>query len=338
MISYSNWAVISVNFLVVLSLSFAGVALSAVLYLVGAKWRFEVRQLAVSLSALFPLAFVLLIILLLGAEHTFPWIGHATHAEEVHMPGWYTLPLLATREIVGMLVVMYLSWIFIKRQAVSERSAEDADKFHRIACWIPFFYVLYCTMVAWDFEMTLKLSWHSAIYGMQNMVSNFNMFLSFLVIWIFVLNTREKLVNQVKEYIYNYLAQMMLAFTLLWMYTFFAQYLVIWYGNIGDEVDRVMGMQNGDYSVLWWSMIFLKFVIPFCTLALSKSRHTPSVILAVGVCIITGTLFERYTWISGINGTGTYPIIWGIGVSAVVAFIGFKLVGGAMHRNHLIKG
>ena len=338
MISYSNWAVVSVNFLVVLSLSFAGIALSAVLYLVGAKWRFEVRRLAVSLTALFPLAFVLLIILLLGAQHTFPWIGHTTHGEDVHMPGWYTLPLLATREIVGMLVVMSLSWVFIKRQAVSDRSEEDAASFHRIACWIPFFYVLYCTMVAWDFEMTLKPSWHSAIYGMQNMVSNFNMFLSFLVIWIYVLNTRNKLVNRVKEYIYNYLAQMMLAFTLLWMYTFFAQYLVIWYGNIGDEVDRVMGMQNGDYTVLWWSMIALKFVIPFCTLALTKSRHSPPVILTIAGCIIVGTIFERYNWVSGVNGTGTYPIVWGIGVSAVVAFIGYKLVGGAMHRNHLIKG
>jgi Ni/Fe-hydrogenase subunit HybB-like protein len=193
-------------------------------------------------------------------------------------------------------------------------------------------------MVAWDFEMTLKPSWHSAIYGMQNMVSNFNMFLSFLVIWIYVLNTRNKLVKQVKEYIYNYLAQMMLAFTLLWMYTFFAQYLVIWYGNIGDEVDRVMGMQNGDYTVLWWSMIALKFVIPFVVLAFPKSRYSPNVILAVAGGIIVGTLFERYTWIAGVNGTGTIPVVWGIGVSAVVAFIGFKLVGGAMHRNHLIKG
>lgn len=325
--------------MVTLSLSFAGIALSAVLYLVGAKWRFEIRQLAVTLSAMFPLAFVLLIILLLGAEHTFPWIGHTSHGEDLHMPGWYTLPLLATREIVGLLFVMYLSWIFIKRQSVSERSAEDAASFHRIACWIPFFYVLYCTMVAWDFEMTLKPSWHSAIYGMQNMVSNFNMFLSFMVIWIYVLNTRDKLVNQVKEYIYNYLAQMMLAFTLLWMYTFFAQYLTIWYGNFADEVDRIMDMQNRDYTVLWWSMIFLKFVIPFVTLALPKSRHSPQVILAVAGCIITGTLFERYTWISGaINGTGTIPVVWGIVVFSIVAFIGYKLVGGAMRRNHLIKG
>jgi len=336
MISYSNWAVLSVNFLVVLCLAFAGVALCSVLYLVGGKWRHEVRPLAVSLYALFPLAFVLLIILLVGGEHTFPWLAHTEHGG--HMPGWYTLPLLAAREIIGMLTVMYLSWVFIKRQEVSDRSKEDGARFHTIAAWIPFFYVLYGTMVAWDFEMTLKPYWHSAIYGMQVIVSNFNMFMAFLVIWIFVLNTRDKLVTPVKDYIYNYLAQMMLAFTLLWMYTFFAQYLIIWYGNIGYEADRVMAMQNGDYSFLWWSMVALKFVIPFVVLAFPRSRYSPAVILGVASCIITGTIFERYTWISGIDGTGTYPILWGIVVTSVVSFAGYKLVGGAMRRNHLIKG
>jgi hypothetical protein len=338
MISYSNWSVLSVCFLVVLYLSLSGVALCSVLYLTGGKWRFEVRQLAVSLFSMLPLAFVLLIILLVGAEHTFPWIGHIGHGENVHMPGWYTLPLLATREIVGMLVVSYLCWLFIKRQDLSERSAEDAKRFHHIATWIPFFFVLYCTMVAWDFEMTLKPSWHSAIYGMQNMVSNFGMFLSFLLIWIYVLNTREKLVLPVKEYIYNYLAQMMMAFTLLWMYTFFAQYLVIWYGNLGDERDRMLAMQDGDFSVLWWSMIFLKFIIPFTTLAFPFTRHTPQATVAVAACIITGTLFERFNWIAGIDGKGTFPVLWVIVVGGIVMSIGYMLVGKALQRRNLIKG
>jgi hypothetical protein len=329
---------LSVNFLVVLYLTLSGVALCSVLYLVSAKWRFEIRQLSVALFALFPLALVLLIILLVGSEHTFPWIGHTTHGEDLHMPGWYTLPLLATREIIGFIFVSYLCWVFIKRQDLSEHSAEDASRFHHIATWIPFFYVLYGTMVAWDFEMTLKPSWHSAIYGMQNIVSNFGMFLAFLTIWIYVLNTRDKLVHPVKEYIYNYLAQMMMSFTLLWMYTFFAQYLTIWYGNLGDEVDRVMGMQNGDYSVLWWSMVFLKFVIPFVALAFPFTRHSPQATVAVAVGIVVGTLCERYTWIAGINGTGTIPLLWGIVVSGIVIAVGYLLVSKALHRRNLIKG
>jgi Ni/Fe-hydrogenase subunit HybB-like protein len=336
--SYSNWSVLTASFVIVTYLALSGVSLCAVLYLVGAKWRHQVRDLAVSLFALFPLAFVLLLILLAGGEHTFPWIGHVSHGEEVDMPGWYTLPLLAARETIGMLTVIGVWWMFIKRQQVSERSEQDRKKFHHVACWVPFFTVLYATMVAWDFEMTLRPDWHSAIYGMQNLVSNFGMFLSFLLIWIYVLNTNDKLVKKVNEYIYNYLAQMMLAFTLLWMYTFFAQYLTMWYGNLADERDRIDGMQDGDYSVLWWSMVALKFVIPFVTLCFPVTRHNPQATVAVAVCIILGTLFERYIWVAGVNGTGTIPVLMALVVGSVLAAVGFMLVRGTMRRNQLIKG
>ncbi len=75
MLAYSNWAVLTVCFVVVLSLALSGVALCSVLHLVGAQWRFNVRHLAVSLYALFPLAFVLLVILLVGRIAYFPVVG-----------------------------------------------------------------------------------------------------------------------------------------------------------------------------------------------------------------------------------------------------------------------
>lgn len=337
MFEYSNWAVLTVNFVVVLSLALSGVALCSVLHLVNAKWRFEVRHLATSLYALFPLAFVLLVVLLLGGSHTFPWWDHP-EAHEAHMPGWYRPGWLIAREVIGMLFMMGLYWIFIKRQALSERSTEDAARFHSVATWIPFFFVLYSTMVAWDFEMTLTPLWHSAIYGMQQFVSNFGMFLAFLVIWVSALNNGNKLVRPIPDYVYNYIAQMMLAFTLLWIYTFYAQYLTIWYGNIPYETNRVFGMQNGDYTFLWWSVLVLKFVIPFSVFCFPGPRHNVSVIKAVATCVIVGTLFERYVWIGGINGTGAYPIVATIVVSGIVALAGFFLVRMRMQRTQLFKG
>jgi hypothetical protein len=340
MISYSDWSVLTVSFLVVLYLALSGVALSATLYLVGASWRKEIAPLAASLFALFPLALVLLVILLVGGEHTFPWMNataeQAEHAH--HLPAWHNFTFLAAREVLGMLFVMAVYSVYIKRQAVAEKSEADKARYHNIATWIPFVFVLYATMIGWDFEMTLIPQWHSAIYGMQQFISNLGMFLSFLVIWIYVLNTKRTLVRPINDYMYNYLGQMMLAFTLLWMYTFFAQYLTIWYGNLPSERDRVMGMQDGDYTVLWWSMVFLKFVIPFFSLCINKIRHSPPAILTLATGIIVGTLFERYTWISGVHGTGTMPIVAAIVVGGTVAGIGFVLVRGAMRRDHLIKG
>jgi hypothetical protein len=282
------------------------------------------------------LALVLLVVLLVGGEHTFPWWNGHVNAE-YHMPGWYQPQWLITREVVGMLFMMALYWLFIKRQAVSEDSPEDAARFHHVATWVPFFFVLYSTMVAWDFEMTLVPHWHSAIYGMQQFISNFGMFLALLVVWIYALNGREVLKKPLPTYLYNYLAQMIFAFTLLWIYTFDAQYLTIWYGNLGDETDRVLGMQNGDYAFIWWSMLVLKFVIPFVAFCFPGPRHSPTAINAVASCVIIGTLFERYVWIGGINGTGAYPILATIVIGGAVAAIGFFLVRMQMHRTQLIK-
>lgn len=338
MLSYSNWSVLTATFMVVTYMALSGVALCSVLYLVGAKWRFQVRHLATSLYSLFPLAFVLLLILLVGGHHTFQWASsHVSPEEAALQPGWYTLPMLATRELVGMLVVMFVWRTFIHRQELSERSEEDRLKFHRIACWVPFFTVLYGTMISWDFEMTLVPAWHSAIYSMENIVSNFGMFLSFMVIWIYVLNTRGVLVKRVEEFVYNYFAQMMLAFTLLFMYTYFAQYLIIWYGNIGEERNRIDGMENGDYSFLWFAIIALKFVIPFVALALPVTRHNPRLIVPIAMCIIIGTICEHYIWIAGINGTGSYPVLAFIVVAVLVGGIGYTLVRSTLRRKQLLK-
>jgi hypothetical protein len=339
MFSFSNWSVLTVNFLVVLYLALGGVTLCAVLHLVGASWRFEIRQVASSLFALFPLAFVLLIVLLANGESTFPWLKETgEHAHRIS--AWQNYTFLVTREVLGMLAVMAIHWVFIQRQAVSERSKEDAARFHFIACVVPYVYVLYGTMVAWDFEMTMLPSWESGIYGMQHFVSNFGMFLSFLMIWIFALNSSKKLVRPVETFVYNYIAQMLFAFTLLWVYTFFAQYLTIWYGNLPDERNRMVGMQDGDYTFIWWAMIALKFVIPFSTLAFPYTRHNIKATTAVATCIIIGTIFERYVWIGGVKGgVGAYPILAAIVVSGLVAAVGFFLVRMRMQRTRLlIKG
>jgi len=338
MLEYSNWAVLTVSFVVVLSLALSGVALCSALHLVGAKWRFDVRYLASALTALFPLAFVLLIILLVGAEHTFPWLAHGSSSPDAHMPGWYHPAWLMVREVAGLIFMMCLYAEFIKRQAVSERSPEDAKSFHNIATWIPFLFVLYSSMVAWDFEMTLVPGWHSAIYGMQQFISNFGMFLAFLVVWITLLNSRSKLLKPIPDYIYNYLAQMLLAFTLLYIYTYYAQYLTIWYGNLPEETERVMGMQDGGYSFIWWSVLTLKFVIPFVTFCFPKPRHNVMAINAVAVSVIVGTLLERFVWIAGAGDDALYPVIAAIVVGGAVAAAGFFLVRSRMHRVQLLKG
>ncbi|NOY62597.1 MAG: hypothetical protein GXP10_05470 [Gammaproteobacteria bacterium] len=297
--NFGSWSIITTNFLLILFLALGGVTFSALLHLVNGKWRFQVRDLACALWVLFPVAGVLLVILLLGGENTFPWLAHA-HDPDHHLSGWHNYTFLVLREVLGFVAIVALYMLFIKYQRLSEidDSYSAQRRFRNIALLIPFGYFLYGSMVAWDFEMTMIPGWHSASYGAYHFQSNFHFFLAFFTVFVFFLNRSGKLKVPVPYYVYNYMAQFMLGMTILWTYLYFTQYLIMWYGRLPFEMGRYWAMIDG-LGPLWWTFLALKFIIPFCTFVFKPNRHNPTVIVAVACSIMLGTWIERYVWISG---------------------------------------
>jgi hypothetical protein len=345
MIPFANWSVLTADFLILLHLTIGGVTLSAILHLASAKWRYRVRGVAGSLFALWPLVGVLLAVLLFGRHETFAWMGAGGQGHEAGhgghpLNGWHNPAFLIAREVAGFAFVVWLYRRYLALQKVSEQSEENWERFKLTANFVPVTHVLYGTMVAWDFEMTMVPSWESSVYGMYHFVSNFGMFLATLAVMVYLLSRRRLLREAVPETVLNYLAQMMLAFTILWTYLFFAQYLTIWYGNLPHERNRIDGMVTGDYSVLWWTFFTMKFVIPFGFLVFTYFRHSPSSIFRIALSIIIGTWIERFTWIAGSVDTGPFgrphmPFTSAFDVVVTVAVfgIGYALVRRALAQN-----
>lgn len=330
MISYPSWSVLTVDFLIILHLSLAGVTLSALLHLVNARWRVDIRTLAVSFFSLYPLAVALLLILLYGGVQTFPWVGSFEP-----LPRWNNLGFLAAREILAILAIGGLYTLFIRLQAKADHSPTDFHNFKIVAMLVPFAHVLYFTLVSWDFEMTLLPGWESSIFAMYHFVSCFGMFLSVLVITFYFLDVKGLFKTPQPVFLYNYIAQMMLAFSILWVYTFFAQYLIIWYGNLPEETERLWSMQYGEYAPLFWGFFVLKFVIPFATLVFPYSRSNPKVIISLAGLIFLGTWIERYTWVAGTVPNSHFPMtgVFDLAVTVGVAAVAFYRLRRAFKNN-----
>jgi hypothetical protein len=341
--NFGSWSVVTTNFLVVLYMALAGVTFASILHLANGKWRFQVRYFAVSMAGLFPLAGVLLLLLLYGGENTFQWLGHA-HEEGSHLSGWHNYTFLVLREILGFLVVAGFFGLFIKYQHMTSVTEDPAvhRRFRNIALCIPGVYVLYGTMVAWDFEMTMIPGWHSASYGVYQFVSMFHCFLAFFAVVLIMLHRSGKVAKPYQPFVFNYLAQMMLAFTILWTYFYFTQYLIMWYGRLPGEMDRFYGMMLNDLAPLWWIFLVLKFLVPFITFATwTPNRHNPNVIMFVAASIMLGTWIERYTWISGSVSPEYYHIpmtsIFDIVVTLVIAAVGWASVRTVMTQYGLVR-
>lgn len=299
--NFGSWSVLTTNFLILLYLALGGVTLASALHLCNGQWRFQVRKLAVSLAALFPICGVLLLILLFNGENTFQWYAQLKAGVwEGRLAGWHDYGFLVARQVIGFLLVAGLcgAFIYYQHQTEVDTSYRVHRRFRNIALLIPFAYFIYGSMVAWDFEMTMWPNWHSASYGAYHFQSNFHMFLGFFTIFLFVLHRAGRLTQPFELKIFNYMAQFLLAMTILWTYLYFTQYLVMWYGRLPEEFARYTNMMEG-MTGIWWTFLACKFAIPLVTLVFTRSRHNPNVITAMAALIVFGTWLERYTWVSG---------------------------------------
>lgn len=340
---FGSWSVLTTDFLIVLYLALAGVTFASILHLANGQWRFQVRYFAVATAGLFPLAGILLLVLLSSGESTFQWLGQA-HEGGHHLNGWHDYTFLVVRQILGFLVVAGFFGLFIKYQHMTASSSDPKvhRTFRNIALVVPGVYVLYGTMVAWDFEMTMIPGWHSASYGAYQFVSMFHFFLAFLAVVLIMLHRSGKVAKPYKPFVFNYLAQMMLAFTILWTYFYFTQYLIMWYGRLPSEMDRFYSMMLNDLAPLWWSFLVMKFLIPFITFATwTPNRHNPNVILFVATSIMLGTWIERYTWVAGSVSPEFYHIpmtsVFDVVVTLVIAATGWISVRTVMTKYGLVR-
>jgi len=304
---FGSWSVLMVTFLLVVYIAQGGIVLSAVVHLShvsGARWRADIAPHAHKTGFLFPLALALLIILLAAPENTFPYYADA----DIHLNAWHNYTFLVTREVIMLLLVTWVSFVFVWANERHDRnpSPKTQKTLTLTAALVLLMYVLYGTLLAWDFEMTLTPGWHSPMYSAYFFVSNFHMYLGIFVVSAYVLRSLSG-TPVLTDNTFNYLAQMLLGFTLLWVYTFFAQFLTMWYGNLPEEVGRLYTMMYEDAdqrkgaaplaSLFWWFVV-LKSFIPFSLLIFAFVRHTPAMTAFVGLLIFTGTALERYTWIA----------------------------------------
>ena len=336
----ANWAVLMDNYLFSLYLPLAATFWCAVLHLVNGKWRYEVRFLMASARALFPLGFVLLLIVLASGSHSFPWMAGDTFGEPLN--GWHNVVFFDARQIVLYLAVWAFCTYFFKLQRKEFPNADPADRrrFRNAALLVPFVYCIYGTIVSWDFEMTQWPRWWSPIYGPYHFESMMRMFLAFFIVSLFVLRMRDSLKRRINDYVFNYCAQIMLALTIIWTYAFFVQYLVMWYGDLPEEIERYNKLMQGPNWFLFWAFFLLNSFVPFLMLIFSAMRRSPALMLFPSVSILIGTFLERYMWIisphaDDIDHTPFLSSWVDVAITVVVFSAGCFLWDRQMKKDHL---
>ncbi len=285
-----------------MGLSVLAVFFLAISWITTTIWAVPVRRLAESFTAYLPVVVVsLLLLILVGAPHIYPW----THADHVKgdvileaKAGYLNLTFFLIRSMVAI-----TAWILFARKLVKGSLSLDTGANYwdvwgtsrKFSTAFLAIFALSFTMMSIDQLKSLDPHWFSTMFGVNVFGGFFQCFFALLAIVAIRLKKSGYLGQVFNENHLHDIAKMMFAFTVFWAYTWFSQYMLIWYANLPEETGYFLLRFNEGWEKITIFLFVGKFVIPFLALLPRANKRTESLVFAAAVWIL-GMQFVELNW------------------------------------------
>jgi hypothetical protein len=152
--------------------------------------------------------------------------------------------------------------------------------------------VILISLAAVDWLMSLDPHWYSTIYGFIQVAGQGLMALSFAVAVLTLLAPREPMHAVLRAGHFHDLGKLMLAFVMLWAYFAFSQFLIIWAGNLPEEISYFLERLRSGWQYVSLLIVFGHFILPFCLLLSADLKRRPRLLARVAWFIIAIRLVD----------------------------------------------
>ncbi len=168
------------------------------------------------------------------------------------------------------------------------------------------------TIVSWDFGMTMKVGWHSSIFGPYFVTGAIFSGVSAVATVLLVVRKAMKLEYFLRAEHFDSIGKLILVFSFAWTYFFFADYLTEWYGGEAVGKELLTLQARGPVAPLWYIMLVTNILIPWLTLWNRKVRRSFWGLLLVTLGVNVGMYIERYIIVTGFLTRNRLPFDWGV--------------------------
>lgn len=336
-----EYVLLIVSFLFLMGVSQAGVVFCAMLRLVGAQWAKPYYRLAELCTMAFaPFAILgFLLIYYFARNDLFYWLS----APPETLNAWLSSSGLLIRNLFGLMLFYGLSGVYVAKSLradlaeASQKGGTDREKLERhlylLSPWVLLAFVVCNTFIAWDFAMMLIPHWHSTVFPIHFWFGNVFAGTAALIAFPAVLSRSSGTELHFGPHQVRYLSMLVTAFTMFWLYFFWAQFFVIWFGNLPREADPLWRQMYGYYAPYYWTMMAGCFFVPFTALIFAIVNRSVAAMCVVSLGICIGIWINKYLMVVPVFWPDYQPLdhLVDAGLS-VVLLAGFVMVVVTMAR------
>src|SRR4030095_9460608 len=95
-----------------------------------------------------------------------------------------------------------------------------------------------------------------------------------------------------KPEVFNDLGNLLFAFIMLWAYLSFSQYLIIWSGNLPEEIPWYLRRSTSGWQWIAVALALLHFAIPFFLLLMRRNKRRREILLAIAIALVVMRLVD----------------------------------------------
>ena len=283
----------------VLGATLGCLAIGMIHQLSGGAWGVLVRRPIGAATRVIPVLTVLFLPVVFGMHHLYEWTHADVVAQDAILLGkqpYLNVPFFLVRAAIYFLTWNGIAYLLNAWSLEQDRTGDPAlsRRMQRLSGAGLVLYGLTMTFASFDWLMSLEPHWFSTIYGVLIMGGQALTAMAVLIIVLVWLSRRPPLDAIVVPSHFHDLANLMLAFVMLWAYFAFSQYLIIWSGNLPEEIAWYLHRLQTGWRFVAITLVIFHFAAPFVLLLSRAIKREPSLIVKVAMGILIARLVDLF--------------------------------------------
>jgi hypothetical protein len=334
-----------IGFLFCTGLSLGCLALLMLQHMTGGQWGLVTRRIFEAGSRLLWFGGLLFVPVAVFAPRLYLWARPAAVQADAILK--FKEPYLNLTFWVIRAIVYFAAWMFCVRmlnqwsvaQDRGEVAVTEADtrRFRAVSAPGLIVYVILMSLGAIDWIMSLEPHWYSTIFGFIVVVGQTLSALAFAVAVLALLQPREPMSSVLRAGHFHDLGKLLLALVMLWAYFSFSQFLIIWAGNLPEEIPYYLTRLAGGWRYLSLAVVFGHFMLPFCLLLSADLKKRPKLLARVAWFIVAMRLYDTIWLVAPPFNQGAFPLsLANIGIPLALAGAWVYLFAGQLGKYPLL--
>ena len=261
------------GFMCWLGVALGSMAILMIRHLTGGGWGTVIRRILGAAMRTVPLLALLFIPVILGMHKLYIWAQPLDQIQDKHLrehleditKTYLTTNGFILRAVFYFAIWNLLSFLLSKWSKQTDRAGapDNTERFKAVAGPGLILYGFTISFAAIDWVMSLDPSWISTIFGLVILIGEVLSAMCFAVVVERILFNYKPMSEMLKpDFVHDH-GKWMLAFTMVWAYFNYSQWLIIWAGNLPSEITYYMRRLNGGWGYVGLFIVIFHFAIPF---------------------------------------------------------------------------